>query len=518
MYKVLLVDDERIILDGISTIIDWRSFGTELIGTARNGLDAYEFVVTHQPDIVITDIRMPGMDGLQLVERVREIDQHVQFIMLSGFSEFDYARKAMRYGVKHYLLKPCNEQLITQALTEVVDEWNRTLSKEQFMARIERELKKVLPHAKEQFLKEFVTNKSYGKRDWDDYCSLFGIQLDNQKVRMLLFQLEGAFEFEHMFALKNIAEDILGQQTLLLSTTISKQVLLLIEDSNEEGLLFGLIDSIKKTFFQFYKIDVTIALSEAGDISQARGMFKETQACLNYRFYLGEGSLITKRDIGSIEEAIPIDFTYDEDKLCMLIKTGRLDDVLGEIEEVFDALARLRTDTTVTKSYVIPIYMAIIRQANPRTMHEYLKEFVRLDKLDTIQALRDFVEHTAEEITTEHYDLMKNKQSTVVNKVERIIHSNLHNAQLSLYGVANEMLYMNADYLGKLFKKETGERFSNYVMKARMDKAIELIEEMDDVKVFELAELLGFGDNPQYFSQVFKKHTGFTPSEFKRAP
>ena len=225
MYKVLLVDDERIILEGISSTIDWSAYGTELIGTARNGLEAYEFIITHQPDIVISDIRMPGMDGLQLVEKVRDNDRHVQFIMLSGFSEFDYARKAMRYGVKHYLLKPCNEQLITQALAEVVDEWNHTQSKEQFMEKIERELKKVLPHAKEQFLKEFVTNKTYGKRDWNDYCSLFGIQLDDQKVRMLLFQLEGAFEFEHMFALKNIAEDIMGGQTLLLSTTMGKQVL-----------------------------------------------------------------------------------------------------------------------------------------------------------------------------------------------------------------------------------------------------------------------------------------------------
>ncbi|MEX2415998.1 MAG: response regulator [Paenibacillaceae bacterium] len=518
MYKVLLVDDERIILEGISKIIDWGAYGTVLAGTARNGLEAYEFIAAHQPDIVITDIRMPGMDGLQLVEKVRENDRHVQFIMLSGFSEFDYARKAMRYGVKHYLLKPCNEQLITQALAEVVDEWNHTQSKEQFMEKIESELKKVLPHAKEQFLKEFVTNKTYGKRDWDDYCSLFGIQLDDQKVRMLLFQLEGVFEFEHMFALKNIAEDILGDQTLLLSTTISKQVLLLIENSNEEELLFGLIDSIKTTFFDFYKIDVTIALSEAGDISQARSLFKETLACLNYRFYLGEGSLITKRDMGTIEEDHQLDFTYDEDKLCLLIKTGRMDDVLKEIEEFFEALVHLRMDTTVTKSYVIPMYMAIIRQGNPRSMHIYLKEFVRLDKLDTIQGLRDFVEHAAREITSDHYELTKNKQSSVINKVERIIHSNLHNAQLSLYGVANEMLYMNADYLGKLFKKETGERFSNYVMKARMEKAIELIGEMEDVRVFELAELLGFGDNPQYFSQVFKKHTGFTPTEFKRAP
>ncbi len=518
MYKVLLVDDERIILDGISKIIDWNAHGTELVGTARNGLEAYEFILLHQPDIVITDIRMPGMDGLQLVEKVRENDQHVQFIMLSGFNEFDYARKAMRYGVKHYLLKPCNEQLITQALSEVVEDWNQALNKEQFMVKIERELKKVLPHVKEQFLKELVTNKTYGKRDWDDYCNLFGIQLDNQKVRMLLFQLEGTFEFEHMFALKNIAEDILGVQTLLLSTTISKQVLLLLEDSNEDDLLFGLIESIKNTFSGFYKIDVTIALSEAGDISQARGMYRETVACLNYRFYLGEGSLITKRDIGTVEEDHQLDFTYDEDKLCMLIKTGRVDDVLREIEELFEVLVRLRMETTVTKSYVIPIYMAIIRQANPRGMHIYLKEFVRFDKLDTILALREFVEHTAKEITSEHYELTKNKQSSVVSKVEQIIRNNLHNTQLSLNGVASEMLYMNADYLGKLFKKETGERFSNYVMKARMEKAIELIGEMDDVKVFELAELLGFGDNPQYFSQVFKKFTGFTPSEFKRAP
>ena len=132
---------------------------------------------------------------------------------------------------------------------------------------------------------------------------------------------------------------------------------------------------------------------------------------------------------------------------------------LKEIEQFFEALVHLRMETTVTKSYVIPMYMAIIRQANPRSMHTYLKQFVRLDKLDTIPALRDFVEHAVREITSEHYELTKNKQSSIISKVERIIHSNLHNAQLSLNGVASEMLYMNADYLGKLFKKETVRDF-----------------------------------------------------------
>jgi two-component system, response regulator YesN len=96
------------------------------------------------------------------------------------------------------------------------------------------------------------------------------------------------------------------------------------------------------------------------------------------------------------------------------------------------------------------------------------------------------------------------------------IHAYIGNQNLSLHWVANEMLYMNADYLGKLFKKETGEKFSNYITRLRIELAISLIEKENDVKVFEIAEKIGYGENPQYFSQVFKKHTGYTPSEYKR--
>ena len=122
MYKVLVVDDERIILEGISKIIDWNKHDCVLMGTAKNGLEALAAVQAERPDIIITDIKMPGMNGLQLVEKVSELYPGTAFIMLSGFSEFDYAREAMRFGVKHYLLKPCNENAIKQALDEVTCE------------------------------------------------------------------------------------------------------------------------------------------------------------------------------------------------------------------------------------------------------------------------------------------------------------------------------------------------------------------------------------------------------------
>ena len=257
MYKVLLVDDERIILDGISRIVDWRSLQTELIGTARNGVEAFEFIQRQAPDIIISDIRMPGMDGLELVARVHEAYPHIRFVLLSGFGEFDYASRAMQYGVKHYLLKPTNEGKIGEALHEIVAELEQETSKESFVRNMKAELEKVMPHVKEQFLKEFVTNKTYGKWDWDYFRSLFKLDFDYQ-IRLLLFQLEEGFEFEHLFAIKNIAQEILDSP--LLSTTIGNHVLILIEESDHIDQLHERIYHIRDTFQNYYKMDATIAL------------------------------------------------------------------------------------------------------------------------------------------------------------------------------------------------------------------------------------------------------------------
>src|SRR5690625_6932486 len=113
MYKVLLVDDERTILEGISGTVDWEAQGTKLCGTASNGLEALAFIKENHLDIVISDIMMPGLDGIQLIKKAYEIDPNIKWIILSGYGEFDYAQTAMRYGVKHYLLKPCNEENIS---------------------------------------------------------------------------------------------------------------------------------------------------------------------------------------------------------------------------------------------------------------------------------------------------------------------------------------------------------------------------------------------------------------------
>lgn len=517
MYKVLLVDDERIILNGISRIVQWSAAGTELVGTARNGLEAFEAITRLSPDIVISDIRMPGMDGLELAAKVKAVYPHIRFILLSGFGEFEYAKAAMQHGVKHYLLKPCNEAAIEEALRELVDELMQDEGKEQFVSNLKQRLDKIMPHVKEQFLKEFVTNKTYGSQDWDYYSKLFDLEWEGQKVRLILFQLEGDFEFEHLFAVRNIAGEILNRP--LLSSTVGKHVLLLIEDGYsvmEE--LHEQIARIRQTFQGFYRLGLTIALSEAGDMSEARLLYRQALECLNHRFYLGEGSLITARDILTPDNKVLPDIQFDEEALLLMIKSGQTESVSDEIDRFFSQLTNMRVDFYTAKSYVIQSYMGIIRLGTPDETNQYLNKLAQLLELGTLQSIHLLFKGIAKDIALRYYEQNKIKHSAIIGKVLAIIEERIADPELSLNRVAHEMLYMNADYLGKLFKKETGEKFSNYVIRMRVTKAAERIARNEDIKIFELAEQLGFGDNPQYFSQVFKKVVGCTPSEYMKSP
>ena len=118
MLKLLIADDERIIRETIFNIIDWKKHDIEVIGLCKNGIEAYDMILDESPDIVLTDIRMPGMGGLELIRKIRQTDLQIQFIILSGYGEFEYAKEAMSYGIRHYLLKPCNETQILECIEQ----------------------------------------------------------------------------------------------------------------------------------------------------------------------------------------------------------------------------------------------------------------------------------------------------------------------------------------------------------------------------------------------------------------
>ena len=123
MLKLLIVDDEEMICQAIANIIDWKSYNIQLVGTCTDGVEAYHTILDECPDIVITDIRMPGISGLELIERINRTDLCTQFVILSGYGEFEYAKRAMKCGVQHYLLKPCTETQIIDCIQEVTKDY-----------------------------------------------------------------------------------------------------------------------------------------------------------------------------------------------------------------------------------------------------------------------------------------------------------------------------------------------------------------------------------------------------------
>jgi len=514
MYKVLIVDDERIIREGIAEVINWEENDCELIGTAKDGLQAYDMIKKHSPDIVFTDIKMPGISGLELIEKVTTELSDIAFIILSGYGEFEYAKTAMKYGVKHYLLKPTDEEEIVKVLKQVIAVLQLKKQNESFTKRIKNDLEKMAPLVKEQFLRDYIMNRNYAGDEFDYYCKYFGIENQDKDIRVVLFQLQNENDIEELFSLRDITEHIIDKDILYLSTTIKNQVMVIVY-AVEDEVLIDLLKKIKSFFEQFYNTDMIIAYSEVGTLKETPYLYRETQKCFKYSFYLYGESIITKSDIVPDKSQDPDRPVFDFNAIGETIKSGDKKAVNRELTSFFEKLEKAKFPINVVTTYCLELYMTIVRQANQDEMDDYIRDIVTLQQCSTFVQLESFIRNAAEKITKSNYENIKKCHSKLIETAIKYIDENLDNEQMSLRWLANNILFTNVDYLGKLFKKETEENFSHYVMKKRMEKAKEYLTYGTEEKIYEIAEKVGFGNNSQYFSQVFKKYTGYSPLEYK---
>jgi two-component system, response regulator YesN len=515
MYKVLLVDDEINILEGIASIVDWKGCGTTLIKMAHNGLMAFDLIKQDPPDIVITDIKMPGLSGIELIEKVHPIFPHIKFVILSGFDEFEYAKTAMQFNVKYYLLKPSNEQKIEEALRKVVQDLEEHKGKELLVSGIKNKLQDVMPKAKEQFLKEFITNKKYGIPEWEYFSQLFEIKVTTENFKLLVLDIDEDHDFENIFALKEIVVDsLITSNSIQLCTTIGEKIVILCENCSDQELI-ETIKHVKKIFSSIYNLDFTTAISRVGSINQLRRLYYEVIDCLSQRFYLGSGSIISVNDLKKEESYFENVRLFDHEDFIFHIRSGNIAQVKQYVDNFFEQLQKEKFDVNLVKSHCLEMYMSLIRQAKKEKRDDLFQKIIYFHNLTKLEHYKGFIEGISIEIAQQHYDRTKESQSDVICKVIEYVEKNISDQLLSLSKIANDVFYMNSDYLGKLFKKETGENFSSYLINLRVEKAIDIIENKNNVKMFEVAEEVGFGNNPRYFSQVFKKHTGYTPSEYK---
>ncbi|KRE98490.1 hypothetical protein ASG89_05680 [Paenibacillus sp. Soil766] len=514
MYKVLLVDDEKLSRDSIAALIHWDEHGLQLIGAAKNGFEALDWVDKEMPDIVITDIKMPVMNGLELIGKIKEKRSDTVFVVLSGYDEYDYMSEAMRYGIKHYLLKPCNELQIIDILSEIKIEIANVSREREFFTKLNNNFYRVLPHVKEQFLRDIALTGTYNQQDFEEFMAMFHIHA--QSFQLVLVQLGESRGYLEKFALKNIAEDLFTAEKLYLSTVVEDSVLLLIQSMAFENLA-TILNEIRDIYKSYYRLELFMGVSGAGGFKDIRSMYKEVHDVLRYRFYFTEGCMLTSSDVKvTTKVAWQVDFNSSFEAIASSVKAGDVKDVTHRLQSLFDVFEKNRMEINEVKSHCMELYMIVIRQGQQAPSTDKMFQVVKFQELDTLHATFEFLHAVSEEVAISNYHQSSTNQNQMISSVIRIIDEHLSNPELSLTWIGKELLYMNVDYLGRLFSKETGVKFSQYVLERRMEQAIRLIEQAGDLKIYEISKLTGFREDTQYFSKVFKKYTGFTPSEFKR--
>jgi two-component system response regulator YesN len=512
MYKILLADDERIIRDGIKRMIDWKALDLKLIGPAVNGREAYELIQKANPEIVITDVKMPGLSGLDLIKRVKRKSPDTFFIILSGYDEFDFARKAMKYGVKHYILKPSDEEEIISVLREVIAELERQKAKQHFLAKVKSDYQKMLPLVKEQFLRDCIMHKIYTKKEFEYYRSL--LKLNEDRIQLIMLQLEESYYLEELLALKRICEEHLEDMIIL--ATIAKDTVLCLIRSLSSQRLIDRIKEIQETFTKFYGSQITASLSKTDSFNNIYNLYSEAKEYMGHKFYVGKGSIITANDIRLPHECSKSsEICFDTTDLVVSIKCGDKERAKKEGDLILQELKVRRMEKNSTIAYLTELLIKLIRQSNSDEIDRYLDRIVSLKFSCTIQEAERIIRETIADIADSNFEMLTKSRNRLIQLVIQNIEKNIGNGELSLKWLAENMVYANVDYLSKLFKKETGEKFSHYVKRRRVEKAEQLLQSVNYERVCEVAENVGFGDNSQYFSQVFKKQTGLTPTEYR---
>ncbi len=383
-------------------------------------------------------------------------------------------------------------------------------NQKKFAEMVISEAERVRPIIKEQFLREYILGSGDTDEIFNIYCKTFDVDA-MLETRMIILRFFEDCDLENLFFLKNTAEQYIGIENILLSTTINDHLFIITEILDKADIA-DILDKVCKTVKKCYGYKIVTAYSKVSYLSEAPASYERLKKCIGYSFYSDSDEALYENDIkisgdvkirteyGAVEHAVR---SGDTDKLKMLLSG------------FFKTLVKEMPTPAIAKTYCLELYVCIIRCCSVEKIDRYMKGIVSVQEASSLPQTAEFISKKGLEITQANAPETTKIYSTLIRDTVDIIDKNIENENLSLRWLAGTILYTNVDYLGKLFKKETGKNFSHYVTEKRMEMAKDLILEGKKDRIYEVAEKVGYGSNSQYFSQVFKKYTGVSPLEYK---
>lgn len=534
--KVFLVEDEMVIRRGIKNSIDWEKEGYIFCGEASDGELAYPMIIKEKPDILITDIRMPFMDGLELCKLVKEELPNIKILILSGYDEFDYAKEAIRLGVTEYLLKPISSGKLLEALNGVSESIRREKEDKDLVRKYMEEMRENTEHEKQKFFEQMIAG-NLSMADALETGKKYEMNLSAGMYNLLLFRFtlgeenrkSGELLGEAEYAIKKLTERL--EYVFEFQRDVEGWAFLLMADNEEQ--MSERVKELSKDLEEIMKNYSTIAYfggigQPVARLRELEESFREAERALAARFTMELNRIISVEDIRMAQNVDTLDdieitsFGEIEKTRTMLEKflnTGAEDEIDEFVDVYINELPEENLKSVLMRQYIImDAYIVMMSfcekiegiEGEMQAQSEELKNSMKT--IQTLEEIKNYIRMLLKKIIGVRDTISGRRYSDIIEIAKDQIRKTYMSDEISLNTIAAEV-GMSPSYFSSIFSKEMGKTFVEYLTEIRMDRAKELLM-CSSMKTSEIGYEVGYKD-PHYFSYIFKKTQNCTPKEFR---
>lgn len=534
--KVFLVEDEMVIRRGIKNSIDWEKEGYIFCGEASDGELAYPMIIKEKPDILITDIRMPFMDGLELCKLVKKELPNIKILILSGYDEFDYAKEAIRLGVTEYLLKPISSGKLLEALNGVSESIRREKEDKDLVRKYMEEMRENTEHEKQKFFEQMIAG-NLSMADALETGKKYEMNLSAGMYNLLLFRFtlgeenrkSGELLGEAEYAIEKLTERL--EYVFEFQRGVEGWAFLLMADNEEQ--MSERVKELSKDLEEIMKNYSTIAYfggigQPVARLRELEESFREAERALAARFTMELNRIISVEDIRMAQNVDTLDdieimsFGEIEKARTMLEKflnNGAEDEIDEFVDVYINELPEENLKSVLMRQYIImDAYIVMMSfcekiegiEGEMQAQSEELKNSMKT--IQTLEEIKNYIRMLLKKIIGVRDTISGRRYSDIIEIAKDQIRKTYMSDEISLNTIAAEV-GMSPSYFSSIFSKEMGKTFVEYLTEIRMDRAKELLM-CSSMKTSEIGYEVGYKD-PHYFSYIFKKTQNCTPKEFR---
>ena len=524
MYKVLIVDDNIDDINGLLKYVPWESLNC-CVRSASNGEEGLKLAIHLNPDIIITDISMPVMDGIEMTKAINEQLNNVYYIYMSCFDDFDFAISAIEYGICAYILKPIDIDEFVENITKIIDKIEEKKRNDKTIEEYRKQVEKSHDILTEKFFSHLLIGASINKQILNEQAEFLDIDT-NIKYRMIVFYLEYPLELndtQNAYTSSFMLKDFLTKKILnhmkgyCVSYEFSITALILADcNINTDEMITQFYD-IQELFYKQTQKNFTVCISDtACRLSDLSFEFRKLINIVKYNHFSKNGSIIISNEIDSGQyelETIITSEIYSE--ISALFSSNDNASIDRFINKYYDNNAKLGEVYIKALSFhIISAVNILLIEQNESFANIFDGEILIWEKLVNIKTIANIKQWLKNIliITKEHLkEKTNNKYYKIISAIKKNIDENFDKLQTLDEVVDN--LFISSGYANKLFREYTNQTIYDYLLDKRMSEAKKLLK-CSKYKLYEIGEMVGYKSNT-YFTTAFKKYTGLTPKEYR---